>query len=190
MKKDLVAAIVSMAFVTALSLASPSNALADCGDLTKRLFNVEVGGARTYLTNLPSGIAITFQHGVADNGVDMMGGKVNALDFQGSAYWHNDRVFMYLATIRGTSDADIENAVTTLLSVANMDFDSNIKLIQKGGDLRCNDGLSAKIERSQIVGQSTIPILTVGVYNWKLRSRFECVQRPAQCGNLPKGSLN
>ena len=183
----------TIAFVAALALALSSNALADCGDLTKRLLNVDVGGHRNYLGNLPSGMKMSFQHNFGDNGMDMMTGAGMSLDVSSaSVYWHNDRVYMVLARIHGKDDGDIERALSTVLSVANTDFDPNPRLVPKGQYLRCGDGLTAKVFRSQIIGAQSkrTPILIISVENSKLKLRFECGKRPEQCRNLPKGYLD
>jgi len=182
---------VALLAVVVLSLSS--NALAGCGDLSKRLLNVEIGGARNYLGNLPNGMKMSFQHNFGDNGMDMMTGEGMGLAISSaSAYWHNDRVYMVLARIHGKDDGDIEKALSKLLSIANTDFDPNPRFVPKGEYLHCSDGLTARISRSQIVGAQSkrTSILTVSVEHSKMKLRFECGKRPEQCKNLPKGYLD
>jgi len=183
----------TVALITVAVLTLWSNAWADCGDLTRRLLNVDVGGVRNYLGNLPSGLKMSFQHNFGDNGMDMMAGAGMGLEVgSASAYWHNDRVYMVLARIHGKDDGDIEKALSTLLSVANTDFDPSPRFIPKGEYLRCSDGLTARISRSQIVGAQSkrTPILIMSVEHSKMKLRFECGKWPEQCKNLPKGYLD
>jgi hypothetical protein len=177
------------AFLVSLS----ANALADCGDLTKRLLNIDVGGHRGYLGRLPNGLKLSFQHDFGDNGMDLMGGAVLGLNINGaSVYWHNDRVYMVQALIHGKDDKDIQSALSTLLSIANTDFNPDPRLVPKGEYLRCTDGLTARILRSQIVRSQSnqVPILVMTVEHPKMKLRFECGKRPQQCENLPKGYLD
>ncbi|HEY5900762.1 MAG TPA: hypothetical protein VIV54_24570 [Burkholderiales bacterium] len=168
-----------------------TSVLADCGDITKRLLNIEVGGSRSYLGNLPSSVKMSFQHNFGDNGMDMMYGAVMALDVNSAAaYWYNDRVYMVLATIYGKDAGDIERALRTVLSIADTDFDPNPRLVPQGEYLRCKDGLTAKVVKGQIFQSRTIPILVVGIEHSKMKLRFECAQKPQQCRNLPKGYLD
>lgn len=174
-------------------LAVSSHALADCGHLTKRLLNIDVGGPRRYLDNLPSGVKFSFQHNFGDNGIDMMSGSVMALDINSaSAYWYNDRVYMVLARIHGKDNRDIDQTLRRLLSIADTDFDPNQRLVPPGEYLRCKDGLTARITRSQVVHSQTsqIPILVVSVEHSKMKLRFECTTRPQQCESFPRGFLD
>lgn len=175
----------------AAALLVSSSVLADCGDITKRLLNIEVGGPRSYLGNLASGMRMSFQHNFGDNGVDMMSGTVRALDVNSaSADWYKDRVYMVLARIHGKDDADIERALRTVLSIAETDFDPNPRLVPQGEYLRCKDGLTARVVKGQVFQSRTIPILVVGIEHSKMKLRFECAQKPQQCRNLPKGYLD
>jgi len=177
----------------AILLTLSANAFADCGDLPKRLLNIDIGGPRGYLGNVPNGVKISFQHNFGDNGMDVMAGSVMGLDINGaSAYWHNDRVYMVQARIHGKDASDIERALSTLLSIAKTDFNPDPRLVPKGEYLRCADGLTARILRSQIVRSQSnqIPILVMTVEHPKLKLRFECGKRPQQCANLPKGYLD
>lgn len=79
----------AFAVIAALWIASASQpALADCGDLTKRLHNVEVAGARTYLGNLPSGVRMARQQDMGGSGMDTLTGKVLNLDIQSAGVYY------------------------------------------------------------------------------------------------------
>jgi len=71
-------------------------------------------------------------------------------------------------------------------SIAGTDFDPNPRLVPAGEYLRCNDGLSARVVRTQQVLSQTIPLLVVQVEHPKLKLRADCTMRPQQCENLPK----
>lgn len=175
MKAKMLVVILSVTFLPALFLVTPSKAQADCGDITRQIFNVEVGGLRTYLDNLPKGISMVGEQAFGDGtGVDVMTGKAVGLTLRtSSAIWRNDRVFMFSVQLQGTSEDDIENAERTFLSIANTGFSTNPKSPEIKY-LRCNDGLKALITRAHttaIPGRiASMPVLVLSVNETLLRS--------------------
>lgn len=178
-----------LTIVAAITLSQ--GASADCGDLTKQLFNVEVGGTRTYVGNLPQGMRLSSEHNFGDSGVDMIYGKVFEREVNASVYWHEGRVYWFLAELRGTDDGDIDKTIQTLLTVAKTEFDPNPKLVPKGEYLRCKPELVARLFRSQVFAPAgRMPLLGMDVSNWKMKLRLECKQQPDRCRNLPAGYLD
>ncbi len=165
----------------------PLNALADCGNLTRQLLNVTLGGTRDYLTNLPDGLRVTSQHGSDESGVDQIQGKSSGLTIRGSMiYRHQNRIYLVQTIISGADAIEIEEALKKVLSIAGTGFDPNPRLVPPGEQLHCNDGLHARIVRTQQILSRTIPLLVVHVEHPKLRLRADCTTRPQQCANLPK----
>ncbi len=165
----------------------PLKALADCGNLSRQLLNVTVGGTRDYLTSLPQGLQVTSQHGSDDGGSDQIQGKSSGLTIRGAmVYRHEHRVYLVQTIISGADEEDIERILKKVLAIAGTDFDPNPKLVPSGQYLRCTDGLSARVVRTQQVLTRTIPLLVVHLEHPRLSLRARCAMRPQQCVNLPK----
>ena len=180
-----------VALVAAFALIASSEAAAACRDLTKRLFNVEVGAARSYLSDLPAGLKLSAQHNAGDGGMDLINGTTHSFKVKGaSVYWQNGRVYWVIAHIWPKDDADVERALALLLSLANTGFDTNPRLVPRGEYLRCSDGLTTRISRRQTpygTQGKVVPILTLTVEDSKMKLRLQCQKDPERCKNLPKG---
>ncbi|HWI15935.1 MAG TPA: hypothetical protein VNT02_16835, partial [Burkholderiales bacterium] len=103
-----------------------------------------------------------------------------------TVYRHDHRVFLVQVSISGTDEAEIDKILKKMLTIAGTDFDQNSSLVPSGEYLRCADGLSARIVRTQQVLSRTIPLLVVHVEHPKLNLRARCAMRPQECVNLPK----
>jgi hypothetical protein len=147
---------------------------------------------RDYVHNLPEGLRLSTAHGSESSGMDQIQGKTFGFDIRGAlVYRHEDRIYLVQTIVAGTDETGIEEALKRLLSVAGTDFDPNPRLVPPGEYLRCNDGLSTRIVRTQQVlsASRAIPLLVVHVEHPKLKLQAHCTMRPQECVNLPKSYL-
>lgn len=155
----------------------PSLAFADCGEITRRLFGIEIGGPRTYLTNLPAGISLyPDKREWLTAGIDAVTGKsheLNQLSLQAQIHWHENRVVAVLATIRGASDSDIASARDIVITMSGTEFRPNT--VPPNQFLHCGDGLRTQLVTSQIVRskESVTPLLIVSVEHSKLKDEMQ-----------------
>lgn len=167
-------------FAVLASLAA-SLAYGDCGDVTKGLLGIEIGGPRAYLTSLPEGLELfPYKQEWLTGGVDTISGKTAQFDIlQAKVSWHENRVALVLVTIQGTTTAEIDSAQAAILKRAGVDFLPDT--IPAKTYLRCGDGLRAQLTRSQIVRsrESVIPLLIAIVENSALKSALLQASRPS-----------
>ena len=171
--------MVSHWFVMLLVLAS-SFAFADCGDITKGLFGIEIGGPRTYLNSLPAGLSLSpIKQESLTSGVDSISGKRQPIDLmQAQIIWHENRVIWVMAIIRGVSEAEIEDIRSTIIRMSGTDILP--KTVPPNQFLRCGDGLQVHIVKSQVFSSrdSPTPLLVLDARHSKLKSEMESSIRP------------
>ena len=182
-----------MSHVLILLLAFlPLKALADCGNLSRKLLNVTLGETSPpgdYLDNLPQGLRLSAKFGKGRNVTYSLQGQASGLTLRPAiVYWHDERVFVVQMVVPGTDEADIERLLKGLLAIAGTDVDANPKLIPPGTHLRCADGLSAHIVQgvASISASQTIPVLIVHVEHPKLHLRMQCTENPKSCEGTPR----
>lgn len=150
-------------------------ALADCADLTKRLFGFEIGGPRSYVDRLPTGLSLfPERREMLTAGVDAISGKSQQMDFRSvQIFWHGNRVVRVMAIIQGSSGADIDAAHGRVMQLAGVGFYP--KSIPPNQFLHCSDGLIARVVRSQQVRSKddVVPLLILSVENPKLMAAMK-----------------
>ena len=141
-------------------------AAADCGDMAKRLFGVELGGSRTYLRQQPSGLSLspmTQDWKVA--GIDTLSGTAHKIEFaQISVYWHKGRAVSVLASARGATAAALDEALQTISRLASLQFTHDARSDQFR--LPCKDQLGVGATKTKIVrggGNPDIPVLMLSI---------------------------
>lgn len=156
------ARLLAALWIPVLVHASP--AAADCSDMAERLFGVQLGGARTYLSRQPSGLSLSpVRQDGSLAGIDRLSGTSHKIEFlQISVSWHKERAVSILATARGRTPLALDEALQTISKLASLQFahDARSDLYR----LPCGDGLSVQASKTQIVrggGIADIPVLTL-----------------------------
>ena len=142
------------------------SAAADCGDMTKRLFGVELGGSRDYVRQPPSGLSLSpMKQDWQFAGIDTLSGTSHKIEFaQISVYWHKDRPVSVLARAQGATSAALDEALQTISRLASLQFthDPRSDLFR----LPCKDQLFVQVNKTKIVrggSNPDIPVLILSI---------------------------
>jgi hypothetical protein len=165
-----------------LSIAAlvPTYGFADCGNITKQLLGVEIGGPRNYMTVLPSGILLKneVKQEWKTSGIDTAVGKsseLRQLDMQAKIHWHEDRVALVLVFIQGAA-SDVSAAREKVLALSGIR-----EFYPQPSDefLRCGDGLMARVNKISQAGgpQGPVPLLVLLIEHPKLKKEMLNSQR-------------
>lgn len=147
---------------------------ADCGAITKQLFNIEIGGPRNYLTETPAGLSLAqVKHEWLHGGIDILGGTTAGLNVrQVHVSWHEDRVVEVLATFQGKTNMEINDITKRLLNIANRGFSPDS--FPPGQFLNCGDGLVTRMSTTVLHGpQDTAPVMALLVSNSALKKQMQ-----------------
>jgi hypothetical protein len=150
----------------------PAFGYADCGDITKKLLGVEIGGPRTYVKGLPTGISLKNQlkQEWPTGGVDTASGKsseLRQLEMQAKIHWHENRVALVLVFIQGPG-TDVAAARERVLAI------SGVKEFYPPPSeefLRCGDGLMARVNKIGETGgpNGPVPLLVLLIEHPQLK---------------------
>ena len=151
------------AFVT---LAHVAPSFADCGDMAKRLLGIEMGGQRSYLTQLPSGLSLTpVKQDWKSSGIDVLTGNSHKIQFaQISVYWHKDRIASVIARAQAPTASNLDEALQTVSSLASLQFTHDAR--SDAYQLPCKDHLSVRARKGEIGragGKAGIPVLMLSI---------------------------
>lgn len=112
-------------------LLDPVGAFANCGDIPKALFDVEMAGARSYLTTLPDGFRVeTTVHNPGNPGYPMVGGRDTLWgESQGISHvahltwWRDQRVITIEDSILTSSTRSFERKLEIISGIAGISFE-------------------------------------------------------------------
>jgi hypothetical protein len=157
-------------FLAAIAWFACAPALADCGDLTKTLFGVEVRGQRNYLGNLPPGLVhFDFTRGSLTEGVDVVFGESQGMKFADiKIFWHEQRVVSVIAIAPRPATSAFQDDLAAISRIVGADFVYNDR--EDNYRWRCSDGLYVMARDSKVVRSAgDVPLSVLLVEDPKLK---------------------
>jgi TPR repeat protein len=121
---------------------------ADCGDLTKQFFGIEIGGPRRYLRTLPDGFSLhESRMDFGRGGQDSLEGQSQGISFQQvHVWWYEERVVAVRGRAAGKTAQDVEDALNRMKRAASKEFSP--RTVPPEQYLNCSDGLAAQLVRA------------------------------------------
>ena len=154
------------------AIAYSSASIADCGNITKQLFGVDVGGPRLYRERLPQGLSLFPQRvETLNSGIDGIVGKSRMVDIkQAQVYWHQERVTMVMAHVQFATPEERDAALNSYAALSGKEPVRNERTGSIG--FKCGDGLTVTLGKSQQVWskEKTVPMVMVLVEHPQLKA--------------------
>jgi hypothetical protein len=129
--------------------------------MAKHLVGVELGGQRTYLSQLPAGLSISpLKQDWKTSGMDVLSGTSHKIEFaQITVYWHKDRAVSVMARAHGATQAALDEALHTISNLASLAFEFDPRSEQYR--LPCHDQLLVRATKGQL--NRNIPVLMLSI---------------------------
>ena len=147
-------AITTMVLV---ALLHATTAFADCGAISEQLFGVRLGGPRTYLNQVPTGLSMSqAKQDWKFGGMDVLTGTSQEIDFlQASFFWHEGQVVLVQAIARGPTKEALDGVLVKVSKLAAAEF----RYEQRGDNfhMQCNDRLRVMAAKGQGAGGASTP---------------------------------
>lgn len=153
-----------------------AQATAACGDVSKQLFGIEIGGQRdkfdpppglTRYQSLPS-------PDLQASGIDLLRGKSQGISFHVQVFWHQGRVTSIAANSLPQSEESLEEAVNIIEKIAGLQFTQNQRDLNFY--LNCSDGLLVLVNKGRggfsSKNSKGIPVLGLLLEDPKLKNEM------------------
>ena len=166
----------SVTAVILIALTHATTAFADCGAISERLFGVKLGGPRTYLKQLPTGLSVAeAKQDWKFGGMDVLTGTSQEIDFlQASLFWHEGQVVLVQAIARGPTSESLDGVLTKVSKLAAAEFQYEQR--SEKFHMHCNDRLRVTATKGQGAGGVSTPpiqILVLTIEHPLLKAEME-----------------